>query len=203
VITRIELTLREQYVDSEAQGIMAGARDLGITGIEQVFVFHVYYVQGNLNAQDKVRIAKSLLADGVTQEFAIDEQISRGQGSHCWSVEITFNRGVTDMVAETARKGILDLGITAAVEAKTAKRYEFVGDLEDSEKELVVQRLLMNKVVQHVLQPAEKLFVSMADPQFNLTHIPIRQSSDEELVLLSRTRDLFLNLDEMRAIQAH
>lgn len=203
MITRIELALQEQYFDSEAQGILAGARDLGISGIEQVYVFHVYYLQGELSAADKVGIAKSLFADGVTQEFAIDKHIVRGQGAHCWSIEITWNRGVTDMVAETARKGLQDLGITTITDAKTAKRYEFLGDFEEADRELIVQRLLLNKVVQHVLQPGEKLFVSMADPPFSLTHIPLREAGDEELRMLSRARDLFLNLEEMRAIQAH
>jgi len=203
VITRIELGLSADFQDSEAKGILSGARDLGVTGVNRVKVYQVYYLSGDLQKEEKTRIAKSLLADLVTQQYGIDQPLPCKEEPPCWSVEVTFNRGVTDLVAETALKGIRDLGITSVQEAKTAKRFEFFGVLSAGDKELIAQKLLINKVVQHVMQPGEKLFFTMEDPVFQLIVIPLRDADEEQLMRLSRERDLFLNSAEMHAIQDH
>jgi phosphoribosylformylglycinamidine synthase II len=203
VITRIELSLKQDFKNPRAAGILSGARDLGISTVTQVRVFQVYYLLGNLPEKEKERIAKSLLADLVTQNFSIDQPRQNSNGQACWSVEVTFNRGVTDMVAETALKGIRDLGIAAVQETKTSERFEFYGRLTEAEKELIKQRLLINKVVQHAMQPDEKLFFAMSDPVFELIHVPILNSNEQQLLQLSGERDLFLNLAEMQAIQSH
>ena len=203
MITRIELSLKQDFKNPRAAGILSGARDLGISTVTQVRVFQVYYLLGNLPEKEKERIAKSLLADLVTQNFSIDQPRQNSNGQACWSVEVTFNRGVTDMVAETALKGIRDLGIAAVQETKTSERFEFYGRLTEAEKELIKQRLLINKVVQHAMQPDEKLFFAMSDPVFELIHVPILNSNEQQLLLLSGERDLFLNLAEMQAIQSH
>jgi len=203
VITRIELGLSADFQDSEAKGILSGARDLGVTGVTRVKVYQVYYLFGDLQEEEKTRIAKSLLADLVTQQYRIDQPLQSHEDQPCWSVEVTFNRGVTDLVAETALKGIRDLGISSVAEAKTAKRFEFFGALSDGDKELIGQKLLVNKVVQHIMQPGEKLFFAMEDPVFQLIVIPLRDADEKQLQQLSRERDLFLNAAEMHAIQEH
>ncbi len=203
MITRIELALKPGFKDPEAVGILSGARDLGISAITQVKVFHVYYLLGNLQEKEKERIARFLLADLITQNYTIDQPVQKSNGQACWSVEVTFNRGVTDMVAETALKGVRDLGIAAVQETKTSQRFEFYGSLTGPEKELIQQRLLINKVVQHAMQPDEKLFFTMTDPVFQLVYVPILHCNEQQLMAISGERDLFLNLAEMQAIQNH
>jgi len=203
VITRIELAEKEDFYDAEGHAVHSGARDLGIQGIGTVQAFRVYYLLGELSDAEKEHIAAMLLADRVTQDYAIDAPVARPDSDRAWTVEITFNRGVTDMVAETTLKGIRDLGIPGVTAAKTARRYAFYGRLNDADKDLIVQKLLMNKVVEHVLTPGEKLFFPGADPVFTLVHVPLTGAEDAELLRISRERDLFLNLEEMRAIQNH
>ncbi|NLP09124.1 phosphoribosylformylglycinamidine synthase subunit PurL [bacterium] len=202
-MTRIELGLSADFQDSEAKGILSGARDLGVAGVDRVKVYQVYYFFGDLQEEEKTRIAESLLTDLVTQQYRIDQPFQPQKDHPCWSVEVTFNRGVTDLVAETALKGIRDLGILSVQEAKTAKRFEFFGALSAGDRELIGQKLLINKVVQHIMQPGERLFFTMQDPVFQLIVIPLRDADEEKLMRLSRERDLFLNAAEMRAIQEH
>jgi len=203
VITRIEIGLLPHFPDAEAKGIVAGAWDLGIKSVVKAQVYQVYYLAGDLHEREKLLIAEMLLADPVTQEYRIDQPAAMSHDSRFWSVEVTFNRGVTDMVADTTVKAICDLGIIAVQEAKTAKRYEFSGSLSAADKELIMQKLLINKVVQHVMQPGERLFFTMTDPVFRLIHIDLLQASEEQLLSISRERDLFLNAAEMCAIQEH
>lgn len=201
MITRIEIAAKEASYDAAGTAVKDGASDLGIRTIERVYAFQVYYLLGDLTPAEKRQIAESLLVDRVVQDYSIDQPLRRVAAA--WSVEITFNRGVTDMVAETARKGIVDLGITAVLEAKTARRYEFVASLSAEQKELIAQKLLMNRVVEHVLQPDGALFFEKPDTPFHLTRVPILDADDNRLKQISQSRDLFLNLEEMRTIQAH
>ncbi len=201
MITRIERTVKPQFYDPEAQGVLTGAADLGITGIESVYFFSVTYLEGELSREEKIAVAEKLLTDLVTQDYAVDQPIQRAP--HAWSVEITYNRGVTDMVAETTLKGIVDLGIAGVRAAKTARRYEIVGQLTEVQKETIVHKLLMNKVNEHVIQPGESIFMPAVEDRFELVHVPILNASEEELLRISRERDLFLNDAEMLAIQQH
>lgn len=203
MITRIELAVKPAFPDFEGRKIKNGARDLGVKTIEKVYSFPVTYLLGELSEADCNKIAGHLLADNVTQDYLINKKFARDIDKKQWSVEITFNRGVTDMVAETTLKGIADLGITGISEAKTAKRYVLIGSLTDEQKNLITEKLLMNKVIEHVLQPEEALFAPHTESRFTLVHVPLRQANAEELLKISRERDLFLNLEEMKTIQKH
>ncbi|HNW59062.1 MAG TPA: phosphoribosylformylglycinamidine synthase subunit PurL [bacterium] len=203
MITRIELAQKPQFHDAAADALLAGARDLGISGLTAVRSFRVYYFLGELTAADQERIATRLLADTVTEDYAINALLQRSSGALFWSVEVTYNRGVTDMVAETTRKGALDLGLHTVEAVKTARRYELAGPLTEAEKTLIAQKLLMNKVVEHLCLPGERLFFPNADAPFELIHVPLLQADAEQLLAISRERDLFLNLAEMQTIQAH
>ena len=203
MITRIELATKPEFYDADGHSTMVGVRDLGIDSVEKVYSFQVTYLLGDIGEDDKILIAQNLLADAVTQDLAIDTNISFPESPDAWSVEITFNRGVTDLVAQTTLKGISDLGIEDVQNAKTARRYEFIGDLSESEKKRITEKLLMNKVVEHVLQPGSTVFFPALETQFKLVHIPILHADDDELQRISKSRDLFLNLEEMQTIQSH
>ena len=202
MITRFECANKVDFYDAEAAGVKAGAVDLGINKVKAVYFSRVTYVQGELAENEKRELAERLLADLVTQEYAINSNIEHMQGES-WSVEVTFNRGVTDLVAETTLKGIRDLGIEGATAVKTARRYEIVGHLSGEEKEYITQKLLMNKVNEHVVQPGEEIFIPRQEDRFALVHVPIRNADDDELLRISKERDLFLNLAEMQTIQKH
>jgi phosphoribosylformylglycinamidine synthase II len=201
--TRIEISQKPGFADTTGQGVLSGASDLGIRGVRQVRSFRIFYLLGSLSPADQIAIAEKLLVDTIAEDYSIDQRLTREAGTDIWSVEITYNRGVTDMVAETALKGIADLGICGVEEAKTARRYEIIGDLSPAEKDQIVQKLLMNKVIEHVVEQEEKIFFPALPDRFELVHIPIREADDSALSLISKDRDLFLSLEEMRAIQAH
>ena len=201
MITRIEITTKKDFQDTVAKRIMSEAADLDIRTINKVFSYTVTYLLGEINAEQKRIITEKLLADTIVQDYSIDEYIKRTNESDAWSVEVTFNRGVTDMVAETTLKGIHDLGITGIEAAKTAKRYEFTGQLTDNDKDIIVQKLLMNKVNEHVVQEGEQIFFPKMDDHFELVKVSLRNADDKTLKSISVERDLYLNLEEMKTIQ--
>ncbi|MBN1540607.1 phosphoribosylformylglycinamidine synthase subunit PurL [candidate division KSB1 bacterium] len=203
LITRIELALKRGYYDADAEKIRLSARDLGVESIRSVHYFRVFYLLGEIAAAEQKRIAAELLADAITDDFAVDRFLQQDAEQESWSVEVTYNRGVTDLVAQTTIKGIRDLGIEAVKEVKTARRYQIAGDLSDAQKDLIVQKLLLNRVIEHVRQPDETLFFPALDPEFRLVTVPLLDADTSELLRISKERDLFLNHVEMQTIQNH
>ncbi|HOZ23137.1 MAG TPA: hypothetical protein PLO28_15210, partial [bacterium] len=84
MITRIELAQKEQYHDAEGKAILAGARDLGVAGLTAVHAFRVYYFLGELTPAGQELIAVKLLADAVTDDYAINTLLQRSRGEY-WS----------------------------------------------------------------------------------------------------------------------
>jgi phosphoribosylformylglycinamidine synthase II len=202
LVTRIQVAIKPGFYDAEGEHIRQAAQDLGIETITATRHFRVFYLSGGLSRDEKDHIANDILADAVTDEFSID-QLPATPDKQVWSVEITFNRGVTDMVAGTTLKAIKDLGIESVADVKTARRYEITGVLSKDQRTRILEKLLMNKVNEHVLQPDEKVFIETHDVEFNLIHVPIRGANDATLMRISKERDLFLTLQEMQVIRDH
>jgi len=201
LITRIEMTLKPGFVDAAADGIKNSIKDLGVESVTTVKSFLVYYLLGKLTSTEQKQIAELLLVDLVTQQYAIDKPIASEKTKDLWDVEITYNPGVMDPVEDSTMKGILDLNINSVEEIKTARKYEIEGALSDSQKQLIVDRILSNKVVEHMVQPGEHIFHDKIDYKFELVHINLLESDDEQLQAISSERSLFLNLEEMRTIK--
>jgi phosphoribosylformylglycinamidine synthase len=203
VITRIELVLKPGFLDTAAAAVTTGLHDLGMVDVHCQHAVQIYYLQGELGAQEKERIAKELLVDAVTQVYRIDAQVLPPPGPNTWDVEITYNPGVMDPVEESTMKGIRDLGIASVTAVKTARKYRLQGSLTEAQRQLIIDKLLANKVVEHVVHPGEQVFHGTIEYAFKLVEIDLLHADDARLQTISKERSLFLNLDEMRAIQAH
>jgi phosphoribosylformylglycinamidine synthase len=203
VTTRIEIALRPEFLDTAAAAVSSGLQDLGLAAAKCQHAVQVYYLQGALSASEKERIASELLADNVTQVYAVDGEVLPPPGADEWDVEITYNPGVMDPVEESAMKGIRDLGIRSLTAVKTARRYRLLGHLSEAQKQLIVDKLLANKVVEHVVRPGEQIFHGTIEYAFKLVEIELLAADDARLRAISKERSLFLNMEEMRAIQSY
>lgn len=202
MISKIEISNKLLFKDSWSQAILKDIADLGITGISGVKTFQIYYILGELTSQEIELICQNLLVDQITQRHAVNQPLEATQDK-IWSVEITYNPGVMDPVEESTLKGIRDLGISSVSRVKTAMKYHIIGELSDSEKATIIEKILTNKVIQHVVQPGEKIFAESEDYQFELIEVDMDDATDDEMMRMSREGQLFLNLEEMRTIQAY
>ncbi|MDZ7295662.1 MAG: phosphoribosylformylglycinamidine synthase subunit PurL, partial [candidate division KSB1 bacterium] len=203
MITRIEIGLKADFLDTGAAAITSGLRDLGMTAVACQRALQVFYLKGELSASEKERIAQELLADGVTHVYAIDGKVLPPASAEDWDVEITYNPGVMDPVEESTMKAIRDMGITSVLAVKTARVFRLRGPLAEAQKHFIVEKLLANKVVEHVLLPGEQVFHDPIQYRFRLVEIDLLSADDARLRKISKERSLFLNLEEMRAIQAY
>jgi len=142
-----------------------------------------YYIKGALLPKDIKRICVDILTDPVTQEYSVGKNRRRN-----FSVEIAYNPGVMDPWEESLKKAIKDLGVKTEIQVKTSKIYM----RENAE---------MNKVIQHVVLKGENPFPGLPEYKFKLTTIDLLGANDEKLLKISKDGQLFLNLNEMRAIK--
>ena len=149
--TRIEVFLQKGTNDSEGEGIKNDIQDLGIKKVKRVKTAQIYLIEGKISQSQKKAICQDLLIDPLIQKYHIKTQHStlNTQHSKCWIVEVWFKKGVTDTVAESAAKGIRDMGIKGVKSVKTGRKYLVFGSLSSEEIETISQRLLANKVIEN------------------------------------------------------
>ncbi len=202
MITKVEIGIKPPYEDTNSHAIKKDVFDLGIQGISQVRTFQIFYLLGELSKREIELICHNLLTDQITQIFAVNQPLEQ-EDSKVWSVEITYNPGVMDPVADSTLKGIRDLGIATVARVKTAMKYHFFGRLNEAKKNTIIEKRLANKLIQHVVQPGEKIFAEPDEYQFKLIEVDLLNADDERLLSISREGQLFLNRDEMKAIQTY
>jgi phosphoribosylformylglycinamidine synthase len=156
-----------------------------------------------------------LLVDPVVQEARIFRAVAATETAHV--VDVFFHPGVTDTLAESVMTGAQLLGIPGIAHVETGRRYLLDQRLHTHEVRFIAEQLLYNPVIQHytlqlaslspvpatstpapVEQPAEP-----AATTTTVATLPLTAMSDAELLQLSRSGLLALNLDEMRTIQAY
>jgi len=204
-VHRFEVRPRPDELDPRAQRLRAEAAAIE-PALTAVRVARVYLIECPPLADPEAdRLAQSLLASPVTETVAL----AATPAPAGWSIiEVHPLPGVMDpaaaSVADAARVLLPTLAAhPGAVRVSTAWRYEFQA-LTPAQARRIAERLLANPVVHaiHAEPYAPATLPSAATPEFRLTHVPIRDLDDAGLEKLSREAHLFLDLHEMRAIQA-
>lgn len=202
MVTKIEIGIQPQLKNPFSQGIEKAIHDLGINSVSGIKNFEVFYLLGQLSSENIEKICNALLVDQITQVYSVNQPLEK-ENDHLWNVEITYNAGVMDPVEESTLKGIRDLGIDTVSRVKTASKYHIFGDPTRDEKKVIVEKILANKVIQHVIEPTEEIFAQSLGYQFDLVEVDLLNASDQELMNISREGQLFLNLEEMKTIQQY
>ncbi|MGE5307691.1 MAG: phosphoribosylformylglycinamidine synthase subunit PurL [Deltaproteobacteria bacterium] len=197
---KIEVKDRPGVFDAVGEGVKKDILDLGITSVRAVSFIQVYVIEGIIAEPAIRRICENLLRDPVSQEYRIDPGEESVPGTSV--IEIAYNPGVMDPVEGSTLKGIRDLGIGGVRSVRTARKYVLKGSLSAAELSNIADKLLYNKLIQHIAKPAEHP-PHPAPYAFSPVIVPIRKASDSQLEKLSRQGQLFLNLTEMRVIRDH
>lgn len=198
MITRIEVTPRApDYPDIEGKGILYDIRDLGINSVNSVRVVKIYKLEGINDSKIINNIIDMLLVEKLWQDFAVDKPVIKTNGEKI--IEIARKPGVMDTEIDSIMKAVSDMGIDRLQMAGTGKKYIFNGKLTDTQLSLITDKILMNKTVDRIIDKPEKTLI-IGSKKTPTETVPIRKMNDEQLMELSRDA-LWLNLDEMRAIQ--
>jgi len=195
-INRIEVSLKPDQPDARGSALVRDIADLAISGVSEVRVVDVYWIEGEVAPEALETIARRLLADPVTQQYKINVHEPTGD---VLQVEVAFNPGVADPVAGTISKAIDDLDIGGVSGVRTATRYIISGELTDGQLDEICVKLLVNPIIQHVSHDTEGAARQAPRYEFKLNHYPLQQP--EGLALVKDRFGFFP--EELDAIVAH
>ncbi len=199
---KVEVRDRKGIYDAVAEGLKKDIKDLGIKGVRSVEYIQVYTIGGNFSKKDLAHIAEDILTDKISQECNYTGGFRLGGSARVHVVEVAYNPGVMDPVEESVIKAAKDVGIKGVTSAATSKKYVIKGGLSKDEAARIADKLLYNKIIQHIVTHAEEK-KALAPYKFRRVEVDLLGAGDKELMRISLKGQLYLTLIEMKAIQAH
>ncbi|GHT37085.1 hypothetical protein FACS189427_09620 [Planctomycetales bacterium] len=208
MLYEIDIFPAEGQPDVHARNILKDSADLGFTQKFEVKTAHGYLIETSGESGCAGVLAEKLLADPIAERYEI-VNVSETAENTGNTVSRSLNNviyvlpksGVTDSVAENAKKVFLDFGIEAK-SVKTFKKYWFTG-VSETDLSVLASKLLANDAVEQVLTSVSGIACSAGGTSSaaDIVHIQIRSMSDDELQTLSKRGQLYLSLTEMQTIQ--
>jgi phosphoribosylformylglycinamidine synthase len=201
---KIEIKNKKSVFDPSGNGIKKDILDLGIKGVKKVNVAQVFIISGDITESDAKRIAEELLADPITEDYAVNN-VRRATCGAQRIVEIAYNPGVMDPVEESTRKAIKDMGIYGVKSFRTERKYFIEGKIAEGDFNNICEKLLYNKVIQHIVRAQERKSTraQVGGYKFKLITIDMLTADDKKLMKISKNGQLFLNLKEMQEIKKY
>ena len=212
MLWEVEIRPSSKEIDREGVRVTHEAQELGTTTIHRVQSARSFLLQGaDLAETDVRRAAQQLLVDPVAEEFSM-HRVSKNANGHSSTsssdastlLNVLYKPGVTDNVALSTQKALIDLGFAVDAVA-TARKYWFETSVSSSDLERVTKRILSNDAVERVIAGPilmDKIGAG-SDYRFELKTVPIREMNDDALMHLSKHGQLYLSLAEMQTIQRH
>jgi len=207
MVFRIEIRCKEGVFDAAGESVCKSIQELGFQNIKRVQVVQVYTIDGAIDEKSIETIKCQLLVDPLTQDQVSYSNLSSVPIQSLpdfHTIEIAYNPGVMDPVEQSTLKGIQDLGVQGVSAVRTAKKYLLTGQMTSTEMNIVVNKILANKLIQHVVKHDDLLKsdqIKSRETSSSVIYVELIDASDRQLSKLSQEGQLFLNLDEMKAIQ--
>jgi phosphoribosylformylglycinamidine synthase len=198
--------------DPQGESVQKRARDYFDLPVESVRVVQILTIDADLGPE-QLRLARErIFTNPVTQVSSYQPLAGRFD----FALWVGLRPGVRDTAGSTAKEALLDfpgLNFPAGGEVYTSQLYLLNGPrLGLSDAETMARELLANDIIQRwrVYAPEEwdpKTGVGYIIPKVVLGHEPtvteISIGSDEELLAISRARDLALNPNDVPTIRAY
>jgi len=201
---RFEVFNRPEFSDVHGAGVLEDIRELGISTVQAVQFARVFLIEADCDAAFAKRLAAELLADPVCEECYIGRSKAPAGLAKATLVEVHLKSGVTDPVAQSVEGAIADMGETVE-SVRTARKYLLLGEISKTQTETIAKKILANDCIETVLigDAAESPSPHLKPYEFQLNNWPICDLDDDGLLELSKAKDLFLDVKEMRTIQQY
>jgi phosphoribosylformylglycinamidine synthase len=201
---RFEVFGRRGFADVHGEGVLREIHELGVKSAEAVQSAKVYLIEGDFDQAFAKMVAEELLADPVCEEYYIGRSKAPAGLARATLIEVHLKSGVTDPVAESVTAAMADMGVKVGG-VRTARKYVLLGQITQKQAEMISKKILANDCIEVVLigDQAEPPSPHLKPYELEIVHWPTRELDDDGLAALSKDKDLFLNLAEMRAIQQY
>ena len=200
--------------DHAARAVVAGAADLGIAACASARTVTGWLIEGPLSKGDVERLAAALLADPVTETFAIlelsdaaanaPETAGRAPADGLSTVlHVLPKPGVTDPAAQSVLAAMRLLGLEASA-VRSVRKY-WLPPLPLAATERLAWKLLASEAIHDVVVgPLPLRALSGGRPwTFSQVEVPLQGLDDAALAKLSRERCLALSPLELGAVRDH
>jgi phosphoribosylformylglycinamidine synthase II len=201
---RFEVFNRAGFADVQGNKVLEDIRELGIHSVEAVQSAKVFLIEADFDKSFAERLVKELLSDAVCEEYYIGRSGKPTGLAKATLIEVHLKSGVTDPVAESVTAAVADMGVSVN-NVRTARKYVLLGDISTKQTDTIAKKILANDCIEDVIigSEAEPPSPHLKPYQLKIVHWPICKLDDDELVALSKEKDLFLNLAEMQTIQKY
>jgi phosphoribosylformylglycinamidine (FGAM) synthase PurS component len=203
MIYKIVVEKKDKQYDVTGLHLVGQIELLGIHDVRSARFAYAYYLKSDQFTPSAVYdIASRLLADPVTETFhieAIDSAPTAKTPSGSHLLEIALNHGVTDATASQVKTAVKQMGFDCEA-VKLTRIYTLAGNVSADQLSQIARKLLFNPVIEHIVEPGELPFITIAQSEPRLEKFPMATMTDDELMALSHNR-LWLNLKEMRTIR--
>jgi phosphoribosylformylglycinamidine synthase len=199
---RFEVFSREGFPDVHAQSVLEDISELGLSMVQAVQSAKVFLIEADFDKDFAERVARELLTDPVCEEYYIGRSSAPAGLAKATLIEVHLKSGVTDPVAESVMAAVADMGVKAD-HVRTARKYVLLGEISQSQIDIIAKRILANDCIEDCVvgKEAEPPSPHLEPYELEVVRWPICDLDDDELVALSKEKDLFLNLVEMKTIQ--
>jgi phosphoribosylformylglycinamidine synthase len=199
---RFEVFNKAGFADVQGTGVLADIKELGISTVEAVQFARVYLIEADFDNNFAERLAKELLADPVCEDYYIGRSGAPAGLAKATLIEVHLKSGVTDPVAESVTGAIADMGARPD-SVRTARKYVLLGDLSSKQIDTIARKILANDCIEVCVTGSQQEPPSphIKPYELKIVHWPICKLDDDGLVRLSKEKDLFLNVIEMKTIQ--
>lgn len=182
--------------DLKGEGILSDVHKiLHLENITKVSVIKVYRLE-EVSSEDAEVLAEKLFAESINQRYRINKSVVNPQDK---VFEIAYKPGVMNPEVSSIMKAADDLGIKLLA-CDSSFEYVFSGSANQEQiKEAIEKLRLYNPLTEYIVEQ-EPVTLLIKGSAGKTKIIPIRDIPDSALMDLSRDK-LFLNLEEMKAIQ--
>src|SRR5262245_48222048 len=125
-VHRVEVALKPEQIDPAGRAALADLVAAGVTGLNDVRVTRVYFLEGALSADDLRHAAREVLADPVMDRFSVRASLSGVGAPGARAISVMRKPGVTDPEADSAAATLRALGL-AVRRVKTGRIYWIAG----------------------------------------------------------------------------
>jgi phosphoribosylformylglycinamidine synthase II len=197
-------------LDREGLRVVQEARALGAASILSVHSAHSFLLQSiSLTETDVRQAASTLLVDPVVEAFEIrqissDAEPAGGTENNGSLLNVLYKPGVTDNVAFSTQRALVELGFHVETVA-TVRKYWFEKGVSPLELDRLAKRVLANDAVERVIAGPLRMdrIGAGSEYKFQLRTVPVRTMDDDALRHLSKHGQLYLSLTEMQTIRQH
>lgn len=190
------LYVRKKFSDPEAEILLKRLRLEGYQALQHLIIERVYRLEGI--PEEKAWHLRLVFYHPEYEEIALASTLDSSQGP---IVEIGYQRAVTDPELPSILRASAAVGVTEIQWARIFYRYQFIGvNRETAHK--IAERYLYNPQVQVIVAPGETWETLRPHGHTGpVEEISLEGLSEVELLQLSEERRLFLDAEQMKALQ--